>query len=197
MSTKVKRIIAGTIGICMIIVLLLFVNSFTGNPISKALAKGVAVKHVEKNYPNLKLSVTDNFYNFKNSHYAVKLQSHTSEDTVFEVYVNQLGQFKLDTYETQVVNKSAAYHRLDRELTHMTREILKYNLDYDFDGVGLSFINTNDYSMLELDMELDIANPPLPTVIEAVIFDADASYERIAVIAKDIEQKNERTTNPN
>lgn len=189
MSKKIKRVIAGVVGIGMIIVLLLFVNSLTGNPISKAIAKKSAIKYVEANYADLDVNYVRCGYSFKNGRYIVFFQSPTSEDTAFSVETASNGKVKYDNYESSVVNKFNTFTRLSDELYKVTKTILEYNLKYDFEYAGIRFAKETDETKFELDMELDISEPPDKLVADIVVFDAECSYERIAEIAKDVEQK--------
>lgn len=187
MKRRTKRIIAGITGIGLIILLLSFVNSFVGNPVSNALAKKTARQYVESHYSSLNLEIQKSNYNFKFNSYYVFAQSSTSADTAFYIHVDSYGNVIRDDYEYEVANHFTTFRRLDDELRKLANEILRGKLDYDFDHISLSFVKEATFETLERDMRLDIHNPPLPIMLNVVLFSPDVSYSKIAESAKAIE----------
>lgn len=187
MKRRTKKILAGITGIGLIVLLLSFVNSFVGNPVSKVLAKKAAQQYIETNYNNLNLEIQKSNYNFKFNSYYVFAQSSTSVDTAFNIYVDSYGNVIRDDYEFEVANHFTTFRRLDDELRKLGNEILGGKLDYDFDHISLPFVKEGTFETLERDMKLDIHNPPLPLMVNVVLFSHDVSYSKIAEVAKAVE----------
>lgn len=185
MNRKTKKILAGVVGIGLIVLLLSFVNSLTGNPVSKAWAKKAAQQYINENYGELDLEVESCGYNFKFGYYFAFVQSSTSMDTCFAVNVDSFGHVISDAYEYEVANKFTTYRRLDLELREFAEEVLGKKLDEDISHISLYFIDDDDFlTKFTLDMTLDIHRPPLPLMINADLFSDDVSYAKIAEAAK-------------
>lgn len=184
MSLKIKKIAAAILGFLLVTVLLFLVNSFVGNPISIMLAKNSAAKYISEKYSELDLEIDHAAFNFKFGEYFVFVQSQTSQDTKFSIYTDSYGNIKQDDYESCVIDKFNTFTRLDYELRETAEEIIGKKLDYDIEYVALRFTNDSDGSLLTLDMELDIHNPPYPLEVDMVVFSDDVSYEQIAEVAK-------------
>ncbi len=187
MNLKIKKTLAGTFGVGLIILLLLFVNSFVGNPVSNALAKKAAQQYIDANYSELNLQIQRCTYNFKISSYSALVQSNTSQDTVFRIDVDSFGGVLRDDYEYEVANNFTTFRRLDEELGKIAEEIIGGKLDYDFENIFLLFVKEADIMELDRDMKLDINNPPLPLMVDVTVFSNDVSYNKIAEIAKALE----------
>jgi hypothetical protein len=187
MKRRTKKILAGVTGIGLIVLLLSFVNSFVGNPVSNALAKKAAQQYIDTHYNSLNLNIQKSNYNFKFSSYHVLAQSSTSVDTAFNIYVDSYGNVIHDDYESEVANHFTTFRRLDDELRTLANEILGGKLGYDFDHISLPFVKEATFETLERDMRLDIHNPPLPLMVNVVLFSHDVSYSKIAEAAKAIE----------
>lgn len=188
---KIKKIIAGVAGFVLIALLLLFVNAWVGNPISKMLAKQGAVKYVEEKYSDLNLEMGKVYYNFKFGTYGVFVQSSKSKDTAFSIHMDGYGNVKRDDYEYEVANNFTTWRRLSEELDKKAVEIIGRALEYDFEHISIRFAEQNDddkgLMKLSLDMELDIYNPPLPLEAYVNIYSEDVSYNKIAEVAKSVE----------
>lgn len=187
MNLKLKKILARVFSIGMIIVLLLFINSLVGNPVSNALAKKAAQQYIDTNYSNLDLKIEKCAYNFKFGLYIVVVQSSISKDTTFSVNVGSFGNVLEDNYESEVANNFTTFRRLDKELEEIANNIIGGNLSYDFDYISLRFVEDGDLKKLNRDMKLDAQNPPLPLLIDVVLFSDDVSYNKIAEVAKKLE----------
>lgn len=189
---KITKILAGVVGIGLIVLLLLFVNSFVGNPVSKALAKKAAQQYIHTNYDHMDLEIQKCAYNFKFNSYFVVVQSSTSVDTVFSIYAGSFGNILRDDYKYEVANNFTTFRRLDEELRKLAEEMIGSKLDYDFDYTAFSFNKASmdkedSFMKLERDMKLDIHHPPLPLTADVVLFSSDVSYDKIAEAAKAIE----------
>lgn len=187
MRWNIKKILAGIAGIGLIVLLMSFVNSFVGNPVSNTLAKKAAQRYIDKNYKDLNLNIQDSNYNFKFGSYFVFVKSAISEDTAFDIYVDSYGNVISDEYEYEIKNNFTTFRRLDKELGVIAKEIIGGNLDYDFENMAIPFVKEADSVNLELDMKLDIHNPPLPLMIDVTLFNSDVSYSKIAEVAKALE----------
>lgn len=184
MNRKLLKILAGALGIGLIILLLIFVNSFVGNPISKALAKNAAESYIDTKYNELGLEIEKCVYNFKFPSYSVFVQSSTSEDTAFSINVDGLGNVLGDDYEFEVANNFSTFRRLEDELREIAKEVIGNELDYDFENIFLHFEKEADFMKLERDMKLDIHNPPLPLMADVTVYNHDVSYVKISEVAK-------------
>ena len=61
---KSVKVLAGVTAFLLIIGILWFANGLLGNPISKTIANNTAKEYVAENYSNMKLNVSDAYYNF-------------------------------------------------------------------------------------------------------------------------------------
>lgn len=187
---KIKKIIAGIAGFVLIALLLLFVNAWVGNPISKMLAKQGAIKYVNEKYRDLDLEMGKVYYNFKFGTYGVFVQSAKSEDTAFSIYMDGYGNVREDDYEYEVANNFTTWRRLSEELDKKAVEMIGSALKYDFEHISIRFAEQDDggnLMKLKLDMSLDINHPPLPLEAYVNIYSEDVSYNKIAEAAKAVE----------
>ena len=72
MKKKVFKILAVVASVAFVCVALVFANAFFGNPVSKALAKSTAQKHLAENYAGTDYYIEKVGYNFKFSDYFLK-----------------------------------------------------------------------------------------------------------------------------
>ena len=190
----IKIVVVKVVVIAIVIIttlLLHFVNGFFGNPISRSLAKIGAGRYICEKYPQLDLNVERVGYNFKSGRYFAFVQSRTSEDTAFLVHLDSLGHALDDNYDKEVRGHLTTWRRLSRELYTKSGERIKNSLDYDFESVSVGFIggdqNRENRLKLQLDMRLDIHNPPLPLEADVYVYAEDVSYDTIAEVAKAVE----------
>ena len=115
MRTKPKKILAGAGAVILIVLLLLFGNSWVGNPVSGLLAKRAAQAYAEAAYSALSLTAGQPRYNFKEQAYCVLMQSSTNRDTVFTVYVDSFGHVIGDDYAHEWANNMTTLRRLGGE----------------------------------------------------------------------------------
>lgn len=114
---KTTRIVSGTVFIMLIVAILLFINFFLGNPISRSLADKSAKTYIEETYPEMEFDKS--FYNFKDGMYCVFIKSPISIDTHFEIGISRMGEICWDSYEYDVLSKWNTYIRVDREYRSM------------------------------------------------------------------------------
>jgi len=185
---KIKKILAATLGITLILLLLLFVNSWVGNPISKILAKNAAEQYIEKNYKDLNLEIQSANYNFKFGSYMVFCQSADSVDTAFSVYVDSFGNVVRDDYEYEVANNFATFRRLDNELRSIGDKLLRDHLKYNISNAGflMDHLEEGEMEQLTKDMPLDVYNPPFKIGASITIIDPDVSYDKMAEVLKNM-----------
>lgn len=185
---NIKKILAGITGIGLIVLLLLFVNAWVGNPVSNLLAKQAAQKYIDVNYSNLDLEIQSSSYNFKFGAYLVFVQSPLSQDTAFSIYANSYGKVLRDDYKYEVANNFTTFRRLDAQMRKIAEELICRRLDYDFEYTSFQFTKDDHNLMkLERDMKLDISHPPLPLVADVVLYSEDLSYSKVAEVAKALE----------
>lgn len=186
---KSKKVLGWSAAALGVIVLLLFVNSWTGNPLSGYLARRAAQEYIDQNYSGLELEIQRSGYNFKFSSYVIHVQSRSSRDTSFALYADSFGNIQGDDYEYEVANHFTTWRRLDDELRCQSRKLIAGELDYDLDFVSLGFAEEDGNSLemegLELDMTLDIHNPPLPLEVTMVFYHEDVSYSTAAQAVRD------------
>lgn len=186
---KIKKVI---IGIVAAGIVLGGMNVFNGNPISKIIVKNKVEKYVSSNYSNLNLELTNPMYNFKFADYNVTAKSKDSEDTVFTVHTDSLGNIIQDEYEYEVANCFTTWRRLSDELQKESEIFIIDKLDYDFDYGYIRFIDGSygdDLEKLQLDMELDIYNPPIPLEADIAIFTDYMTWDTIAETAEELKTK--------
>ena len=72
------------------------VNAFTGNPVSRLLAKNSAEKHIEEAYSDKDFYIEQVFYSFKDGFYHITVSSPSSPDSSFNIVADMLGRINLD-----------------------------------------------------------------------------------------------------
>lgn len=108
-----------------LIALVLFVaNSFMGNPLSALLATRTAEEYVAQTYPQLDCTVERARYNFKFGEYLADVQSKTSGDTRFIVYLRG-GRVLYDDYESRVTEGWNTLSRMEDEYSQLVVSLLQ------------------------------------------------------------------------
>lgn len=190
MSKKI-RILAGLGGLVLLILLLIVTMAFTGNPISKLLANRTADKYIEDNYPDLKLTKEDSFYNFKDGNYLVKYLDEESLDIHFNIETDYLGRLRYDGYQEDVLSKWNTRMRLDEEYGNYVESIVRGNLDYDFDMIIAGTFgdeeNKEDLSQLEIDMDFDLHNLPFKEYLTIYMYEDKRSWDRLAEVILEVD----------
>ena len=190
---KLLKILAAVIALLLIGLLLSAVNSFVGNPISSAIATSKIRTYVKETYPDLDLEVPKATYNFKYNAYSSFVQSRTSEDTCFSVSWRN-GNIS-DRYESDVVSRFTTFRRLSSEFSSAVEPIINNEFPYETSILIADFSKSDDeFSNLNLDMSLDINNPPLPAYLTIYMLHQDVNYEffrdRILEVYQIMEQHN-------
>ena len=183
MKTKTKKIIACDLGVLLVLFLLCFANSFMGNPLSKFMAEKAVNKYIEREYSDISLEVDRVFYNFKTTSYNVIVKSPYSIDTVFAVYCDSFGHIKHDDYEFEVENKMTTHRRLYMQIREYGEKLFSDKFtEYDVDMAFLALHGEDFKENLELDMIMDVHNPPQD--LEAVVWvnEESLSFDKMAEI---------------
>lgn len=113
MKTKTKKRLAGAAGILIILGLLLAVDSFTGDPLSRAWAEWRALHRAGTLYPGQEFYVASS-YSGQFFNYGVTVQSATSTDTRFDV-TTDFWLFTEDRAGEQVENRWNTCYRMGQE----------------------------------------------------------------------------------
>lgn len=146
MKTKTKKRLAGAAGILIILCLLLAVDAFTGDPLSRAWAEGRALHRAETLYPGQKFHVTSS-YSGQFFRYGATVQSATSTDTHFDVTTN-FWLFTEDRTEEQVENRWNTCYRMGEEGADKIAKILAR----DAPELTLAGVYGGEMGTVELDL---------------------------------------------
>ncbi len=182
---KTSKIIAAIMAFTLIIGLVLFVNAWVGNPISKAIAAKSAKEYVAKEYNEINLVVEKSVYNFKFGSYMVFFRSHDSYDTAFSVYVDSLGKVVRDDYEYEVANNFTTWRRLDSELREIGDKIMREHLTYDIENAIFTTEDIKNEDLVKI-LTKDIHNPPFGIEASVRIKNTDVSYEKMAEVMQEM-----------
>lgn len=154
---RLKKVIAAVVAFLLIGFILITVNQFVGNPVSKMLANRAAQKYVDEKYSDLNLELEKAFYNFKDGRYSVRAKSNKSIDTHFDINFTPYGKLNYDSYEGEVLNKYNTWTRIDQEYRDLTDTVFKDNFPYKSDiDYGQLLDKGEGFSYLELDKKYDI-----------------------------------------
>lgn len=179
MKTKVFKILSVFISLFILGYIIYFINAFTGNPVSSAIATKKITSYVNKTYTSLDLVIPKAKYNFKDSSYYSIVKSKTSKDTHFTISYGN-GRIN-DSYEYEIGNKYTTFSRLSDELDKTIEDILKKEFPYQTDMVLADFAkDTDNYNKLTLDMPLDITDLPFPALLNVYIFSEEITYDFLA-----------------
>lgn len=185
------RILAGVGAFVLVILLIIITMGFTGNPISKLLATRTADKYVEENYSDLDLLREGTVFEFKRGYYIVKYNQPESKDIHFGIETDYLGRITIDGYEEVVLSKWNTLWRLNEEFNSNVEQLLRDNLDYDFDMIIAEFPgdkkNEEKLSQLEIDMNFYMENIPLDKYLTIYIYEENRSWERITEVILEVD----------
>ena len=115
MKKRMLKITALAVAVILIVGVCLFANAMIGNPISKALAKNTAEKHLAEVYGDRDFELERVSYSFKDGYYHAYVVSPSSMDSSFMLLINGLGKLMHDDYEYSVTNGWNTAHRLEME----------------------------------------------------------------------------------
>ena len=120
---KSVKVLAGVTAFLLIIGILWFANGLLGNPISKTIANNTAKEYLSENYSNMKLNVSDAYYNFKTGSYDVEIKSPTSKDTHFYLSISPFGKITYDSYENDVVDRYNTFNRINESYSSKVEKV--------------------------------------------------------------------------
>ena len=129
-KTKTKRIIAGVLAFVLIGFILMMVNQFVGNPLSRMLVNRSAEKYLAENYRDLDLEAEKADYDFKTGRYYVAVKSNTSIDTHFDMGYTWAGKFDYDGYEDIVLSKWNTWQRVDKEYSDLVEDKIESKMNF-------------------------------------------------------------------
>ena len=131
MHKKIIRIVCWTVCIVFVCTAVWFLCAFFGNPVSSALAKSTAKRHLEEYYTEADFEIVKVAYDMKSGGYHVNVVSPTSVDSHFIIYCDGLGRYNDDT-SSCMTDGSNTYVRLSTQYWDLVREKLPYeNFDID------------------------------------------------------------------
>jgi hypothetical protein len=131
MKKRVLKISALCLAIALILGVCWFANGLVGNPISKAVARHTAEKHLEANYPNTDYAIEEVSYSFKDGNYYAHVASPSSMDGNFTLRISMLGKLKSDDYRSRVEGHGNVANRLYFEYREMVDTVLNsYSYPY-------------------------------------------------------------------
>lgn len=166
-----------------LVIALVYVVAFFGNPISRLLAEKSADKYIEETYPAYDFERQRAFYNFKDGYYNVKLQDKASEDRAFSLAFDSFGRLKRDSYDSILFN---TFSRFSTALYYYGDDLKeKNNKPYD---IRLDIAEGEDYEKtLSLDQEVDLDNFPFKITATARAYSKEPSLEECMEILKDLD----------
>lgn len=117
-KTKILRIAAGAVGVLILAVLISITHSYTGDPISKMMAKKKAIDYVEflYDFDHADYDIIDSRYNQIYKAYDFTFQDKKSKDTKFTVTSDSMIGFVNDDYKEMVDERGSTVERLEKEL---------------------------------------------------------------------------------
>lgn len=180
MERRLVKVALIIIVLILVGIAFVFINAFFGNPLSASIASSRIQEYVQQHYPGEDFIVPGARYYFKNSSYVSMVQSRASRDTNFAV--SWSGGSIHDSYESEVASKFTTYRRLQSEFDSILEDIINAEYSYPNSGVlGDLARSDGDFSALELDMPLDIHNPPSATSLVIWTSSKELSYELLAI----------------
>ena len=122
---KVLKILALVVSIGLVIALLVFTDSFLGNPISRHLATKTAEKHLAEVYAGTDYEIKDLGYDFKDGAYYAHIISPSSPDTYFSLSIRKNGRLHWDSYDDSVTSGWNTSSRLTEEYRVLVDRVLQ------------------------------------------------------------------------
>lgn len=148
-----------------------FAAGLLGNPVSAALSRRTAHRHLEQNYSDTDFYIESVAYDFKSAGYYAKVASRSSRDSYFTLRMSMNGELRSDNYETMVLGRHNTHARLWNAYRASVKDILEVaQLPYPVEMCGgsleiypraehgESYVPDHAMAMeeLELDKEYDL-----------------------------------------
>ena len=151
------RLLSLLVGGGFIVYILLLLNGFYGNPISKAQAKKNAQAYIEERYPGENLRLDDLSYNFKDGAYHARYVKEGSLDYRLDLYFDQKNRVRDDSYEEAIDGGFNTYMRLSEAFNNDILGQLKTSLaSEELFGYFSSSLNSEElYKKFKLDEVYD------------------------------------------
>lgn len=137
-------------------VVLVMLNAFFGNPISKALAERGADKVIAEKYGDLDLSREKVIYNFKDGDYVAHLKVKNSVDPRFELCFDSFGRLYRDSYGERIFQTLVRFDGALRDYGHGLEKA--YDFPYEITLSYWDKVDPTDY--LTVDQPVDIKHLP-------------------------------------
>lgn len=96
-------------------------NAFFGNPVSYLLAKKNASQFMEENFGDSHFQINKVGYDFKRGGYYAFVDSPTSQDCYFTIYLDEWGRYYGDSYE-DVTSKYTTLSRINNQYWDLVRD---------------------------------------------------------------------------
>ena len=202
MKTMILKTAALVLAIALIIGVCIFANALVGNPISKALARSTAEKHLAEKYGNTDYELGDVTYSFKDGYYHASISSPSSIDTHFTLTINGFGKLQYDNYDYYVANGWNTANRIEMEYRKAVETLFdSAAIPYDvYIAYGeLAFVpaeqknapDTPEYALVTDELTMDAYYNASEFGAKAgkltvYVDDATVSVERLAEILLDI-----------
>lgn len=126
MKKRILKIAAFVAAVVMIVGICLFAISLVGNPISKALARNTAEKHIDTAYGDKDLVLERVSYSFKDGYYHAYITSPSDIDGSFTLMIDSLGKLRADTYEDRVLGGWNIADRIRRDYRSRVDAVLEH-----------------------------------------------------------------------
>ena len=143
-----KKIIYLAILILIIGFLLSMYNSFNGNPISKAIAKGKIEKYIKGTYPEKDFKIKNVGYKFKFSNYYAQVVSE-KDGLKFNIDIRKDNSFYDEYKESPILVDYELSRRFIETIESNTKEDLKGIVEFDSED-GLS--KSNNFLFAQFDI---------------------------------------------
>lgn len=135
-----------------------FINGFLGNPVSKFLAKKEAEKRLATEYADTDYYLDELRYSFKDCSYHAYIESESSPDSSFTIYLGMNGRLLYDDFDSRVIGRQNTARRIDAEYRDAVNQILfDGEFAYEFD-IG--------YGTLLFDRDISLKDFPVGTLDE-------------------------------
>lgn len=124
MKKRILKIAAFGLATVLIVGVACFANALVGNPVSKALARSAAKKHLATHYADTDYEMEKASYSFKDGGYYVHVVSPSSMDGHFTLRISMWGQLTNDDYKSRVEAHGNVANRLYFEYRDMVDTVL-------------------------------------------------------------------------
>lgn len=198
--------------VAIVALMIFFANAFFGNPISWTIARANAGRYLEENFGDSHFRITEVSHDIKTGGYYAFVDSPTSQDSYFTIYLDGWGRYYGDTYE-DVTSKYTTLSRINDQYRDLVRNnatdrYYRFDISIYFGELKIAGVkevhtytdengNTKEYtldknygfdcSLLELDKEYDIKQ--LGTECGRIclyIHDPEVTVERAAQLLMEV-----------